>query len=78
MKKYDIFDLLKGLEEKNNKIRSIFDCEDYLDREISILWEIIEAGYGLNGDGEAPEILHKFGEGKISKEKAKQLLKKVK
>ena len=77
MKKYDIFDLLKGLEQKSEKIKSVFDCSDFLDHEISILWEIIEAGYGLNQSDEGADILYKFGNGKISKEKAKLLLRKL-
>ena len=75
MEKYDMFDLLKGLEDKNNKIRGVFDCEDFLDKEISILWAIIEWGYGFNGSDEVAQILHEFGNGEITKKQAQRKIK---
>ena len=47
MQKYDLFDLLKMLEEKDNDIQTIFNGGGYLDKEISILWSIIETNFGI-------------------------------
>ena len=76
--KKDIFDLLKVLETKSENINNIFGCCDFLDNEISILWEVIEESYGIkNNTDESTEILYSFGCGEISKKQAQNKLKKI-
>lgn len=76
--KKDIFDLLKALELKSENINNLFGCNDFLDNEISILWELIEESYGIkNSPDESNEILYSFGCGEISKKQAQNKLKKI-
>lgn len=77
--KKDIFDLLKCLEKKSKKINSLFGCDDFLDKEISSVWDIIDNEYNITGmnTDESAYILSRFGDGEISKSKAKDLLSKI-
>lgn len=79
MEKRDIFDLLKGLENKAQHIKEVFDNGCFLDEEISIVWAIIEDSYGISGmdTDKASEILVEYGMGEISKKKAQSKLKKL-
>ena len=79
MKEKDIFDLLESLERKSRRIDELFDCGDFLDYEISIVWAMIESGYGIDGmdTNLAADILSQFGSKEISKKMAQSRLKKV-
>lgn len=73
--KKDIFDLLKELEEKAQQIQEVFLCSDFLDTEISIVWDIIDENYGITDTDASAELYFKFGEGNLTK---KQLISKLK
>jgi hypothetical protein len=73
--KKDIFDLLKGLEDKSREIQSVFCESSFLDEEISILWAIIEDTMNIESCDESAYILARFGCGNLTK---KQAIKKLK
>jgi hypothetical protein len=79
MEKKDIFDLLKSLEDKSQEIGGVFGDNSYLDDEISIIWAMIEDGYGITGmdTDKSADILSAYGLGEISKKKAQSKLKKL-
>ncbi len=76
--KYDLFDLLKSIEEKNQEINNIFGGDGYLDKEISILWAIIEYNMNIDiGNEKTGDILCDFACGDITKKQAISKLKKL-
>lgn len=85
MKKYDLFDLLKSLENRSETLREIFEDSYFLDHEISMVWGLIEDKYGikdtpknLGRSDESMGILNAFGCGDITKEQAIKKLKRIK
>ncbi len=75
MRKKDLLDLLKCLENTSKEVEGLFGSCEYLHEEISILWEVILDSYGIDirsfdiGD-KGIDILAKFGEGKLTKSQA--------
>lgn len=78
--KYDIFDLIKELENKSNKINEIFDSKEFLDRAISMAWVVLEEQLGIDDDAkrdEISEILCDFGNGDVKKVTAAKKIFKI-
>ena len=73
MKRYDLLDLLKTLEYKNQLISSVFKENSFLDTEISILWTLIEQRYEIPRTDKSVDNLMKqvyqyeFAKGNITK-----------
>lgn len=67
MKRYDLLDLLKTLEYKNQLISSVFKENSFLDTEISILWTLIEQRYEIPRTDKSVNNLYKFATGNITK-----------
>ena len=75
---FDIFDLLKSLEERNDEINSVFQNESsFLDKEISMVWSLIEKEMGIKDTDKSSDILCEFGCGNITKKQAIKMLKKL-
>lgn len=67
MKRYDLLDLLKTLEYKNQLISSVFKENSFLDTEISILWTLIEQRYEIPRTDKSVDNLYEFAKGNITK-----------
>lgn len=76
--KRDLFDLLKDVEEKNQKIAEVFEDHSYLDETIDIIWWLILDKLGISqNEDKALDVLCDFGEGNIKKEETIKRLNKL-
>ena len=64
-----MFALLKELESTSCNVRETFGSEDFLDKEISIMWQLIECELEIEPCDESNNILSSFGCGEISQMK---------
>lgn len=75
--KKDIFDLLVMLEEKSEILRDVFGDIDFLDREISFIWNMVYQDFGIDKNNDHPMMaLGEFGGGRITKQQLIKILKK--
>lgn len=75
----DLWDLLEALEEKGEKLAIFSSCgdSDFLDEEISFVWELLEKEHGLESSDDTTDIFYAFGDGEITKKQAQNQLKKL-
>ena len=74
-----LWKLLADLEKVSDNIETVFGGDDFLDKEIDGLWQIIMEEYGIEDSGwfadEVLNVLYDFGQGEITmKEAHKKML----